>query len=157
MTETEARAIFTLAGIEVFNLWQLPNGYHGPARTENLDIPRVYEEGVTLLTYPQLEFLNSAVPSFKSPWWLVKTKHGLIEIGWRKRVISIDWSDTPIRKHVTKDDVTKDLTSVHAWSLEKAVEYLKAFRKEPIQAQSQSEYRRMIEQGATVLPPKETS
>lgn len=58
------------------------------------------------------------------PWWLVLTKAGPVVIGWRKRVISIDWSDTPVRKMVTGDDVTKGEDHVHAWGYGKAVEHL---------------------------------
>lgn len=56
----------------------------------------------------------------------MKTPKGLIQIGWRKRVISIDWSDTGIRRVVTEDDVTKDDTMVHAYSYAKALAYLTA-------------------------------
>jgi hypothetical protein len=59
-------------------------------------------------------------------WWFVKTKRGWIEIGWRKRVISIDWSDTDIRQIITDDDVTKNTEFVHAWGPGKAIEYLRA-------------------------------
>ena len=62
----------------------------------------------------------------ENPWWLVKTPVGLIKIGWRKRVISIDWSDTPIRAIVTDDDTTKEENMVHAWTELKAIEYLQA-------------------------------
>ena len=67
---------------------------------------------------------------FKNPWWLIKTEFGLIRIGWRKRVITIDWSDTDVRKIITEDDTTKEEHMVHAWTVEKAVEYLKALKKE---------------------------
>ncbi len=30
------------------------------------------------------------------PWFIVKTEIGRIKIGWRKRVIMIDWSDTQV-------------------------------------------------------------
>lgn len=58
------------------------------------------------------------------PWWLVKTSRGYVELGWRKRVLSIDWKDTDVRVVVTADDVTKDQERVHAYSTAKAVEYL---------------------------------
>ena len=92
------QAAFLLAGIEVLSHWELQNQYW----------PRGYLEYVV-----------------RSPWWLVKTHVGLIKIGRRKRVWSIDWKDTPIRKIVTDDDVTKDLHYVHAWTEEKLIEYLK--------------------------------
>jgi hypothetical protein len=60
------------------------------------------------------------------PWFLFRTEFGCIQIGWRKRVIKIDWSDTPFRggREVTNDDVTMDDTYVHAWGYGKAVQYL---------------------------------
>ena len=59
-----------------------------------------------------------------TPWWLVLTKAGPLVIGWRKRVISIDWRDTPVRVLVTADDTTKGEDHVHAWSYGDAVKYL---------------------------------
>ena len=65
------------------------------------------------------------------PWWLVKTKFGLIRIGWRKRVIEIDWSDTMLSlpEYLTEDDVTKGLTYVHAYGNSKALEYLTTLKQ----------------------------
>lgn len=62
----------------------------------------------------------------EAPYWhLVQTDAGLIEIGWRKRVIEIDWSATSDLRHiVTEDQVTKELYMVHASSIPKALEYL---------------------------------
>ena len=53
--------------------------------------------------------------------------YGDIKIGWRKRVISIDWSSTKRNLlHLFKDeDVTKEPYLVHAWGTDKAVDYLK--------------------------------
>ncbi len=63
----------------------------------------------------------------EADWLLVKTERGLIQIGWRKRVISIDWRDTRI-KYLAEDDVTKDEYSCHAWSYEDAIKYLKGLK-----------------------------
>ncbi|MNQ14316.1 hypothetical protein D3C85_272630 [compost metagenome] len=69
----------------------------------------------------------------KYPWWVVHVKGGgNITIGWRKRVICIDWSMTNRRGLITKDDVTKDDTMVHAWTIHKALEYLRAWQELPI-------------------------
>jgi hypothetical protein len=75
------------------------------------------------------------------PWWLVKTKWGLIEIGWRKRVINIDWSDTPLRikkdvireyefhmLSLTPDQTDQGDTYIHAWNYGDAINYLVEFR-----------------------------
>lgn len=59
----------------------------------------------------------------KADWLLVKTVYGLIKIGWRKRVINIDWEDTGLEL-IINDDVTSDKHFVHAWSYSKAVSYL---------------------------------
>lgn len=64
------------------------------------------------------------LPDGAHPWWFVKTQYGWIEIGWRKRVVSIDWSDTPLRIVVTDRDVTKGGHFVHAYSYPEVVEYL---------------------------------
>jgi hypothetical protein len=69
----------------------------------------------------------------KFPWWVIHVEGGgAITIGWRKRVIFIDWSMTNRRGLITEDDVTKDNTMVHAWSLEKALEYLRKWNTLPI-------------------------
>jgi len=67
------------------------------------------------------------------PWFIVTTKIGHIKIGWRRRVINIDWSKTIIKKLANElfsnEDVTKDLYSIHAWGYEKAKEYLDILHK----------------------------
>jgi hypothetical protein len=98
----EFEAIFTLAGLPIEKTWVLENNYW-PKMPTYFDIA--------------------------TPWYLFRTPLGLIRIGWRKRVISIHWEDTPIRCEVTADEVTKEDTMVHAWTPEKAVEYLKELRK----------------------------
>jgi hypothetical protein len=93
-------SLFTLADIPVLKVWELDNQYWPRSRGE------------------------------ADPWWLVKTPYGLIEIGPRKRVISIDWSDTEVRCNVTNDGVTKGETYVHAWDLTAALNYLTVLSKE---------------------------
>lgn len=106
MTRDEVKAIFTLAGIEVLNIKALVGGYgYDP------DDVRFYDEKPRLV------------------WWFVKTSDGWIEIGWRKHVISIDWTDTEVRTVLTQDDVTKDATMVHAYNPQKAIEYLATWKQ----------------------------
>ena len=104
MTKEQMLALFLLAGIRVDSQDELPNEYW----------PRV----------PNYQQLRD-----ESPWWLVHTEFGMVKIGWRKRVISIDWRRTAVRAVVTEDDVTKDDTYVHAYSYVKALEYLTALRR----------------------------
>ncbi len=102
MTEEQVRALFTLAEIPVQGVYKIENRYWPES-------------------YVELRRDN--------PWWLVKTPAGLVQIGWRKRVISINWSDTAFRQVITEDDVTKDELMVHAWGWAKALEYMTAWRR----------------------------
>ncbi len=106
MTLKEAESLFLLAGFGVSRTKPLIDGYFYGA-----DDPRFFENPP------------------RQTWWFVKTEIGWVEIGWRKKVISIDWSDTDIRAVITNDDVTKEAHFVHAWSIEKALEYLKALKE----------------------------
>ena len=64
------------------------------------------------------------------PWFIVTTQVGRIKIGWRKSVIAIDWSETHRTKNSDElfaaENVTKEDRMIHAWSYDKAREYIKA-------------------------------
>jgi len=68
------------------------------------------------------------------PWFIVTTKIGRIIIGWRKRVISINWeqslNDTCADDLFPNEDTTKYSRTIHAWSIEKAAEYVKTILTE---------------------------
>ena len=101
-TREEVTSILTLAGLRPDRMWELANSYWPLAPT--------YDD-------------------VRSPWWLARTSIGLIQLGWRKRVISIDWRECEVRGIVTSDDVTKENYMVHAYSASKAVEYLQRLRE----------------------------
>lgn len=67
------------------------------------------------------------------PWFVVTTAVGRIQIGWRKRVISIDWEDTKgtaTSGHLfAEENVTKGDHMIHAWSIEDAKRYVAAIIK----------------------------
>jgi len=62
------------------------------------------------------------------PWFEVTTKVGIITIGWRKRVIEIDWEKTRGTKGsdalFRNEDVTKGDYMIHAWSVSDAKRYI---------------------------------
>lgn len=67
------------------------------------------------------------------PWFLFHTIDGDIIMGWRKRVISIEWQENykpfDMNELFGTEDVTKwkkgGKRGIHAWGNEKAYEYLK--------------------------------
>ena len=67
------------------------------------------------------------------PWFLFHTIDGDIIMGWRKHVISIEWQDNykhfDMKQLFSTEDVTKwekrGKRGIHAWSMDKACEYLK--------------------------------
>lgn len=114
-------ALLKLAGIEVMAHWRLPNGYITSRDNES-------DEHIQ----------REAIYRHHRPWILAKVPLGLVEIGPRKRVIHIEWLHTPARIIVTKDDVTKGQDHVHAYSTEKAMEYLRVL---------QAEFKRLAKEG----------
>jgi len=64
-----------------------------------------------------------------APWFEANTELGVFKIGWRKRVINIDWTRVNNKKKLLKhlfigEDVTKGNNYIHAWGDEKAIDYL---------------------------------
>lgn len=119
MNEQQVRAMFLLADIPVLSLKRVENGYWPDC--------------------PEYKEIRE-----ESPWWIVDTGRGEIEIGDRKRVVEIEWCGMGIvfpfvdpegdinssDKHFVKDiNVTKWETGSHAWGYGQAVSVLTALRK----------------------------
>ena len=56
------------------------------------------------------ELPNGYSRRYENPWWLIKTYKGLIEVGFRRRVFNLDWSDTNIRKMVFEPHIYRTQT-----------------------------------------------
>ncbi|MBU3905306.1 MAG: hypothetical protein KJ906_04135 [Nanoarchaeota archaeon] len=72
-----------------------------------------------------------------APWFEVDTEYGSMTIGWRKRVISIDWVDSDMKSKIDAsgdifkdEDVTKCSAGIHAWGWDKAKDYLSRIHTE---------------------------
>lgn len=93
---------------------------------ENRDILGIFPEAIYVEEIPN-EYCSRACCRHL-PWFIVTTKVGRIKIGHRKRVISIDWSDTIVKKTAEElfpdEPVTKSGCLIHAWKLEDAKRYV---------------------------------
>ena len=116
--EENVKALFTTCGFVVNRVFKLENQYW----------PKPWFDEKEIRCNPHNIIRHSKL-NFENPWWLVYTNLGLIEIGPRKRVISIDWRETPLQEVVTEDDVTKAKTYVHAHNTDKMIEYLLKINK----------------------------
>ena len=129
--------------------WEMRNigDYHPPHREESphrhkscQELAIIEEEMVMfkdILDKSEISYSSMrAIPNeyyrdstFFGPWFIVETDLGPLRIGYRKRVINIDWTGTQVNHNgdiLFKDqDVTTGRTMVHAWGREKAVEYLR--------------------------------
>lgn len=66
-----------------------------------------------------------------APWYNVITPNGCLTIGWRKRVINIDFSelDLKVEPDFSQESVTQGDHSIHAWGYDKAEEYIKHLKE----------------------------
>lgn len=63
---------------------------------------------------------------YRGSWFRVNTRSGKpLLVGWRKRVIDIQWSPEDFRGDITNgDEVTRSDRNAHAWTRDDAVRYL---------------------------------
>ena len=103
LSKKEIESLFILAGFTVLKIEALINQYG---------------------TYGDPVCPDYFTQPMREPWWFVKTSAGWIKFGKRKKVFSIEWDDCEFRGVISEDDVTKEDCYIHAWSIEKALEYL---------------------------------
>lgn len=68
---------------------------------------------------------------YANPWFIIESKWGPIRIGWRKRVINIDWSQSKMKhdgtvlfKEIHDKGITCWETGIHAYGKDAAIEHL---------------------------------
>ncbi len=95
----KAKELFHAAGQEAIYIQQIPNEYCGPKCCPHL------------------------------PWLNVTTEFGIVKVGWRKRVINLDWSASDLTAEADElfpnEQTTKGGRMIHCWGYEKLGEYLK--------------------------------
>lgn len=95
IAQEQVRALFVLAGIPVFHIYDIENQSAGVADRQ-----------------------------LATPWYLICTPYGVIKIGWHDRVLEIDWAYTKVRKVITQDRAGKSETMVRARTYKQALGYL---------------------------------
>lgn len=108
LTKEKAINLFELAGFRIEAIFILQNGY-----------------------WPKADcFLKLREDN---PWFLVKVPQGLIEIGARKKVYSLNWEHTPLRQILPfkpeNEYITRTDTLVHSWGIETLLTDLCELRK----------------------------
>ena len=86
-----------------------------------------------------VKWLTTPIPNEywpeEAPWCLARGPKGSLKLGWRKRVLNIDWEGLnqneklDAEKLFPDENVTKGGAYIHAWGKEKAVEYLQKLRE----------------------------
>lgn len=104
------------------------------AREKNIDLLlapfREYDKSIKYEEIENEYWGGGSPSSWLNPWLLVETEEGSIKVGWRKRVIVLDWSDC-CGKTFTADflfpneNVTKEKYMINCWGYDKLREYLK--------------------------------
>lgn len=116
-----------------FNVWTL---FHKECNEEHL---AASEEKRFSETFKAAGFKNVTLEAIKNqycgcdycaPWFKIQTEFGNFTIGWRKRVINIDWSEVDPKNEAhlvslfSKENTTKGSSGIHAHGWDKAQEYL---------------------------------
>lgn len=85
--------------------------------------PVIYMEPV------ENEYWRSGPEAMESPWYVVTTPIGHFKVGWRKRVIVLDWTRTTIKTPASTvfhtEDVTMGDCMIHCWGYDKLHQYLR--------------------------------
>ena len=104
----------------------------GDATTRNRELLDVFEEPIFVEEIPNGYCSDWCCNHL--PWFIVTTRVGRIRIGYRKRVIQIDWTDTVNTKVASElfkeEDVTKEYKMIHAWSIKDAKKYIDKILKD---------------------------
>lgn len=133
ITEEEEKEFYRIGSaiqnMLVKNSMLMSPAYQQRMKTEREELLALFgEEKIYVMEVP-----NGYHHDIPDPWFKVYTKKGPITIGWRKRVINIDWTDSDIKENgnklfpdenVTKSDAYEQTKYIHAWGLEKAQEYI---------------------------------
>jgi len=114
-----------------FNVWKY---FHGECNRNHLvaeeerKIRDIFEKA-GFQVVKMTSMLNQYCPCDKcAPWFDVETEFGTVRIGWRKRVINIEWDRLDSKEAFLylfhDEDVTKGNDGIHAWGWDKAEDYL---------------------------------
>ncbi|MFW0861981.1 MAG: hypothetical protein ACKKL6_00115 [Candidatus Komeilibacteria bacterium] len=116
-----------------FDIWTL---YHHECNEKRLELEygEKFTDIFTAAGFTSLQI--DSIPNqycrceYCAPWYKVQTEYGTFTIGWRKRVININWEEVDPQNKLDleslfeKEKTTKGSTGIHAHGWDKAQEYL---------------------------------
>jgi hypothetical protein len=98
------------------------------ARRERLELVNCFPSTLKVFVNPIPNGYCSRACCEHLPWYEVTTPRGIITVGWRKRVIVVDWEKSPIiataEELFPAESTTKFGRMIHAHGYEKAAEYI---------------------------------
>jgi hypothetical protein len=130
----EEKRSFTYAVEEAFSALRLRVAARQPetiaaANATVVQLRRLFLHPVYVEQIPNEYWPKTDPYALTSPWLIVTTQIGRIKLGWRKRVLEIDWiaseNEIPAEVLFPAEDVTKVDRTIHAHSYGDAIRYLK--------------------------------
>src|SRR5271154_6091699 len=106
---------------------RLGHEFHSECMTKKLTVDTLKKfEALFFLAGYTFSIFNPIVNGYHNceydtPWYTVETNVGKIKIGWRKRVINIEWPDRDLSFLFQKENVTQGAHFIHAYGYIKAV------------------------------------
>lgn len=89
----------------------------------------------------------------RAPWLRITTARGSIVIGWRKKVIEINWKDSTIAVHgkdvVHENGITHSERMCHAWGYEQAIECLQRLWSQTMTEKQENKQVRLLREVIT--------
>lgn len=137
-----ANTMFTKEGGEILNMLYVQAAELDPAtvnkiRATKAEFQKAFDDAgfdvIFMEAIPNEYCGEGSAEALCDPWYIVTTRIGHIKVGWRRRVIVLDWQRTTINNTeelFPDENVTQVPSAIHAYGYEKLTSYLKKLKTE---------------------------